>query len=550
MSELLAPFLVDIRGAPEDDAPRLRAAEELAARGDPRGEFIKVQVELARLDPESEAADALALREKALLASYGAQWIDPIADGLIDWTFRRGFVEDVTLSAEALLQYGDNLVSTEPVRAIRVVDPGGAIEELSKSTFLERIVRLTIGSDDGDAEPIGEEGLRELADSPHLANLRELAFGMEQFEEDGLAGLGHASWLGSLTRLSLSGNAAGDEALQSFLAEATLTRLERLDLAATGAQSGAIMSLARSRAANTLRELILTDNQIGVPGLDALTGAGVLPQLVVLDLAATGLEPGNLAPLCRSALLARLTKLSIAHNRKLTPDDLSALLSAPLSPVLKDLELSGKYGDAGAEIVAQSAVLARLERLDLSASGITAPGIALLASSPHPRNLRALELFSNRAMAAGAAALASSPALTNLTRLGISNNAIGDDGVRALAQSPYLTRLRSLSIRACEMSDKGVEALAAGKLDRLRSIDLAYNGLTDRAAAALAGSAALSNLDSLILANNKIGREGARAFAASKELALIRNLDLTRNSVGPEGAAVLREAFGRRARVA
>ena len=67
-----AAFLNGIRMVPEDDIARLVYADFVEEEGDPaRGEFIRVQVALART-PESEPARrTLEDREHALLAEYG-----------------------------------------------------------------------------------------------------------------------------------------------------------------------------------------------------------------------------------------------------------------------------------------------------------------------------------------------------------------------------------------------------------------------------------------------------------------------------------------------
>ena len=44
-------FLQQIVAAPEDVEPRLVYADWLEERGDPRGDFIRIQCELAEIDP-------------------------------------------------------------------------------------------------------------------------------------------------------------------------------------------------------------------------------------------------------------------------------------------------------------------------------------------------------------------------------------------------------------------------------------------------------------------------------------------------------------------
>ena len=55
-------FLQRIRAFPDDDAPRLVFADWLDEQGDPRGEFIRVQIALAQLDREKAAAGDRPLR--------------------------------------------------------------------------------------------------------------------------------------------------------------------------------------------------------------------------------------------------------------------------------------------------------------------------------------------------------------------------------------------------------------------------------------------------------------------------------------------------------
>src|SRR5918912_1255225 len=91
-----AAFLRAIRDQPDDDLPRLVYADYLDERGDPRGEFIRVQVERARLSPDDDREFSLALREQALLRRHGGRGHLPYSVSRQE--FRRGFVEAVELA--------------------------------------------------------------------------------------------------------------------------------------------------------------------------------------------------------------------------------------------------------------------------------------------------------------------------------------------------------------------------------------------------------------------------------------------------------------------
>jgi len=113
---------------PQDDGPRLILADWLTDHGEPeRGEFIRVQCELARLLEEQKKCsgtlravgmgvhiDPLSRRADELLAEHWIDWAPlPLLtlsgytnenhDGTDDWEYRRGFVAEVTLTAEAWL---------------------------------------------------------------------------------------------------------------------------------------------------------------------------------------------------------------------------------------------------------------------------------------------------------------------------------------------------------------------------------------------------------------------------------------------------------------
>lgn len=132
--ELLLKAVV---ASPDDDLPRLVAADWLDEHGEPeRAEFIRVQIERAKADrPELE------WREKALWNNpfYGPLWAQeacptiatlgfssPTGDTLRDlWlvgservTFRRGFPYRVSCTADEWLRHGSGIVPRQPVREL------------------------------------------------------------------------------------------------------------------------------------------------------------------------------------------------------------------------------------------------------------------------------------------------------------------------------------------------------------------------------------------------------------------------------------------------
>jgi uncharacterized protein (TIGR02996 family) len=106
---------------PDNDTPRLVYADRLEKQGDPRGEFIRVQCELARSPKQKKRRAKLEAQETGLLNAYGQQWRDALLppnlptpkdrtwDYIRSVRFQRGFVEAIELSIPGLLKISDTV---------------------------------------------------------------------------------------------------------------------------------------------------------------------------------------------------------------------------------------------------------------------------------------------------------------------------------------------------------------------------------------------------------------------------------------------------------
>ena len=83
-NELLAEVLAD----PEADAPRMVYADWLTQAGDPRGEFIALQLERDRLGEGAPAQ--LAERKAELLKKHKKAWVGEFAGTRIEYGFEGG----------------------------------------------------------------------------------------------------------------------------------------------------------------------------------------------------------------------------------------------------------------------------------------------------------------------------------------------------------------------------------------------------------------------------------------------------------------------------
>ena len=71
-------FLTAVCERPDDDAPRLIFADWLEERGDPRGEFIRVQCIQARMAEGDKRRHGLRAREQELLQIHRKEWETPL----------------------------------------------------------------------------------------------------------------------------------------------------------------------------------------------------------------------------------------------------------------------------------------------------------------------------------------------------------------------------------------------------------------------------------------------------------------------------------------
>ena len=216
MSEL-DTLLRAVLAAPADDAPRLRYADALAQRNDPRGELIRVQCEFARKDQSSpgweKRWETLAKRERELLQQHLAEWEKPLQGLARRMTLNRGFVELIELDADDFLAHADRIFALAPVRHLDLTNAKVRFAALMNSSHLARISSLSLagnGLTDADA--------KLLADSPHLAQLTWLNLGRNAIGEAGAEALAASSRLPGLTILSMASNPCDpvEEAVRGF----------------------------------------------------------------------------------------------------------------------------------------------------------------------------------------------------------------------------------------------------------------------------------------------------------------------------------------------
>jgi uncharacterized protein (TIGR02996 family) len=141
-------FLRTIIENVDDDGPRLIYADWLEEHGKPeRAEFIRVQIQLANLDPGAPEARPLRQRQFALLGAFGKSWeaqMPPLPEELAWGDYHRGFVEEVRATQlPELAAHTEVILNAIPLHRLALVC-WQATDSLTGSPLLARARELVV----------------------------------------------------------------------------------------------------------------------------------------------------------------------------------------------------------------------------------------------------------------------------------------------------------------------------------------------------------------------------------------------------------------------
>jgi uncharacterized protein (TIGR02996 family) len=346
---------------PDDLATHMAYADWLSDQGDPRGEFIQVQ--LALEDPKVPAAKRknLQKKEKALFKKHGRDWLGELAGWFLDRKKREDY-------ARCECEY----------RFSR-----GWLDTLEANNFTVDFCRT-------------------LARAPQTRLLRRLVLKEEAFEEEG--------------EFERGDDIPEDQ--QYFVASYPLLRARYLgnvrvfqlgEQVAEKVDGGSFNCHTQGEAAVGLVKLMpkLEELYLLAHSVDAnqLFGLKTLHNLRVLQLYHNTSYP--LAKLAKNPSLGRLTHL-LCHPHAMEEEPyirlpaVRALVHATNLPSLTHLRLRlSDMGDKGAAEIVNSGILKRLKVLDLRHGCIGDEGARLFAGCPDARNLELLDLDRNCLTSAG-----------------------------------------------------------------------------------------------------------------------------------------------------
>jgi uncharacterized protein (TIGR02996 family) len=409
-------FIRAVTADPDDDTVRLAFADWLDEQGKPgRAQFIRVQIERARLDRFDPRQSALMATEARLIAEHSKDIIGGFA-GFPDFRLRRGFVEMIQCSADIIARDLDYCCAIAPIREIRLtgMTESGLGAKLGAVKELAQIERLEIND--------LKEGRHEMAEthallrSPHWKKMRELTLvtGIERTEL--LAALDHPGFAG-LRAIHLN-NLEADNLVDA------LTDRPHLPVESIWVHHGHMGACSLTNEG--LRKLVNTPHWARLSDLDV----GAVPM---------GYEWAEYEEVLPKSALKRLVLRAPSINVGLSGDCNGVLAAKSWGPIesfgfhglafdTKDLEKLRNHPSAG-----------QLKELILTRSRIKQPDLDVLFTSPGLSNLRRFHV--NADYHSGVLAEPEAAPMANLVELRCGLAASASESI---ARSPHMGRLRLL----------------------------------------------------------------------------------------------------------
>jgi uncharacterized protein (TIGR02996 family) len=245
-------FLNAIIEDPDSNVPRLLFADWLEERGDPRGEFIRLQIAISRAEAGDEQLAEMQRREEEMLTTHRRAWLGPLHSLAYSWTFKRGFPEEACLPAEHFLNCVETLFRLTPLRLVRLMKSGPWADGLAACPHLRRLRALHMTDNQ-----IEDKGLQKLMASPYLGSIESLRLGNSWLTEKSGLILAEARHMRKLTTLSLSDNMLGDRGVKALAGASHLSKLTSLYLGNNQITDFGAQALAESPHFSRLKTLDL-----------------------------------------------------------------------------------------------------------------------------------------------------------------------------------------------------------------------------------------------------------------------------------------------------
>lgn len=350
-------FVQQIVATPDDDAPRLIYADWLEERGDPRGEFIRLQCQRAAITRHHPDWENLLAKESALLKRFGSEWQQPIQRYASHARFERGFIEHIEVAAIPHLRCADSVFRMFPtIRSLKINHLRDLLGDVATSPWMDRIVNLDLSDNE-----LGGRALRALVQSPFCQRLAHLKLNRCLLNQVSVACFADAPNF-KLTYLDVANNSLGASGADMLAGSQDLASLRRLNVASNHIDGTELIALTKQPTFR-LEFLSINSNQLGNEGVAAIAQCQQYSELKTLDLGNNRISNVGIQALAASPYLGKLEVLMLDNNR---------------------------ISDNGVKVIASSTTLANLVELNLSTNEFSQNAAQELSATGNFPRMRAL----------------------------------------------------------------------------------------------------------------------------------------------------------------
>lgn len=415
-------FLKEILANPADREVRLVFADWLEEQGDPRGELIRLQIQLEEMKSSDRGYGTVRKKERALFKEHSL--FGRLPNRVSDWEFRAGFIEKIELTLTAFLKQAPEIFEHNPVQHAVLKAKSAKIEKIAQVPELSKLRSLELRSNH-----LGNAGLRTLLESPHLTNLESLTVYSNDITNEGVAQLSRNPNLSGLTELKIAWNHIDDAATEQLVDSPVFGKFTSLRLDGNFTDH-TLSLLSGTERFRSLRSLTL-QNFFGYEDEDVDLADGY------------ALEARSMASFSEAGLRDFGTSVS--------------------DMPLEELGFRRNLQPGFARALADSPRLASVRTLNLGWCDMQDDDVVLIAR--HLRDVEELHLEGNHITNRGANALSESPLLGKLKKLYLTGNGIGAEGVDALLDSPHRTKKTKFYLRSNRLSQTEIKSIKerAGK---------------------------------------------------------------------------------------
>jgi uncharacterized protein (TIGR02996 family) len=347
-------LLAAIWDDPYDDTVRLVYADWLDENGQPeRAEFIRVQIELARLDEWADPPPALLQRQQELWKKWRIRWRAHLPKKQRSCDFHRGFplfvLSSPPIPIRKLLELTVADLEHAPLACYNDVFRGHVFHEMLQWPGLRFLQQYA------PFPPLPKGWVKQVAACDNFRNVSELDLRSCILQPAEFRALLDAWADRHLLKLFLP-RKCSDVTMAALASHPTAARVRTLIVSKGSVTKAGVRSMCSSRHLTQVRALSLQSNRIGDAGVDELLRWRHLRGLRYLDLIDTKLTDAGAAALAECPALTELRGLKLASNA-IDVDGSLALARSPHLDQRLDLWLGGTPG--GRKLAVRKALRAR-----------------------------------------------------------------------------------------------------------------------------------------------------------------------------------------------